>query len=130
MNHLVRYDAACRALAEAKAVDEVRDIRNQAEAMRLYGRQAKNRQLEADAWQLKIGQRFVWARLSQSRRGRLVSQPVAMVSELGSAKVPSLARRFRKLANDTWGRCVPISILSKDIGLAPPLAPEMREAAE
>ena len=33
---LVRYDSARRALAEAKRVDEVAEIRNQAEAMRAY----------------------------------------------------------------------------------------------
>ena len=51
---LIRYDAACRALAEAKATDEVLEIANRAEAMRAYGRQAKNRQLEVDAAEIRI----------------------------------------------------------------------------
>jgi N6-adenosine-specific RNA methylase IME4 len=51
---MARYDAACRALAEAKAVDEVKDIRDQAMAMRLYAKQAKNRELEADAYELRV----------------------------------------------------------------------------
>jgi hypothetical protein len=52
--HLVRYEAACKALADARAVDEVQDIRNKAEAMRVYGMQAKNKTLEVDAAEIRI----------------------------------------------------------------------------
>ena len=54
MTQLVRYTAACKALAEAKATDEVQDIRNKAEAMRAYAQQANNRQLETDAAEIRI----------------------------------------------------------------------------
>ncbi len=37
---LVRYNAACHALAEAKSIDEAKSIRNTAEAMRAYAKQA------------------------------------------------------------------------------------------
>lgn len=50
---LVRYDAACKALAEAKAVDEAKKIRDHAAAMKAYARQVENKELEADAWQIR-----------------------------------------------------------------------------
>ena len=54
MTELVKYDAACRALSEARSTDEVRNILNTAEAMRAYARQAKNRLMETDAAEIRI----------------------------------------------------------------------------
>jgi len=48
-----RYQAACRALAEAKNVDEVLQIRDRVEAIRACARIAENRQLEIDAAEIR-----------------------------------------------------------------------------
>lgn len=51
---LVRYDAMLVAIAEVKAVDEAKDIVDKAEAMRVYARQAKNREAEIDMAEIRI----------------------------------------------------------------------------
>lgn len=54
MNELVRYNEACRAVAAAKNVDEVKDYLDKGVAMQAYARQAKNRELEIDAAEIRM----------------------------------------------------------------------------
>lgn len=54
MTQLVKYEAACRAVAEAVSIDEAKDFRDQSEAMRAYAKQAKNKQLEVQAAEIRI----------------------------------------------------------------------------
>jgi len=49
---LIRYTAACRAVAECRTVDEAKDLRDK--AMRACAHQAKNRDLEIDAAEIRM----------------------------------------------------------------------------
>jgi N6-adenosine-specific RNA methylase IME4 len=66
MSALVLYDNACRAISEAKSIDEVKDLRDKASAMKAYARQARNRQLEIDAAEIRMR--------AERRLGQLIGQ--------------------------------------------------------
>lgn len=107
---LVRYDAACKALAEAKAVDEVKKIRDVAEAMRAYARQAKNKQLEIDAAEIRI------------RAERRVGELIAAQKESGD-----LRHGGDRKSKDATGPLKPITL--DEAGIDKHLADRARKLA-
>jgi hypothetical protein len=54
---LVRYDAACRALAEAKSIDEVKEIRNQASLLPPTRAKPRTGALKPMPWKSACAQR-------------------------------------------------------------------------
>jgi hypothetical protein len=118
---MTRYDNACRALAAAKAVDEVKEIHNQSEAMRAYAKQAKNKQLEIDAAEIRIRAERRIGELMKAQKeaglmadgGDAMKARVAKKPEVAEAKITlaeagidkNLADRARKYAavpDDEW----------------------------
>jgi phage N-6-adenine-methyltransferase len=67
---LVRFDAARHALAEARSVDEVKDVRDRAEALRLYMKQAGHGlEMQNDVAEIKLR--------AERRAGELLEENVS-----------------------------------------------------
>ena len=66
---LVKYEAACRALADCKAVDEVKAWADKAAAMQAYARMAKDKEMETTAAEIRIR--------AERRLGEMLSQQKA-----------------------------------------------------
>lgn len=117
MNALVRYDAMCLAISEAHAIDEVKDIHDQAVAIEAYARQAKNTDAEQKACEIRLrAERRAGKMLSEMEkqsgargtpgpgRGKTVSQPATpfiveqprTLSDIGISRTQS--SRWQKLA--------------------------------
>jgi|SRR4051812_16786345 hypothetical protein len=81
---LVRYDAACRAVAECITIDEAAEIKNRAEALRSYARQAKNRDLEIDACEIRVR--------AERRAGEIILQMRDQLNMVQGRQPPGEAR--------------------------------------
>jgi N6-adenosine-specific RNA methylase IME4 len=90
---LAKYDAACRALAEARSVDEVKNIRDQAVAMAAYARQAKNRDLEADAVEIRMRATRRLDQLRQAQKQTVGLNQGAIPGKTGVKSTPVLDSR-------------------------------------
>jgi phage N-6-adenine-methyltransferase len=108
---LTYYDEACRAVLQAKRVDQVQELLNVAEGMRAYARQAKNKDLEIDAAEIRhratrrLGQMIASQKATvglakgELRRG-VTATPRAPIPTLDEAGIDkNLAKMARKNAS-------------------------------
>jgi N6-adenosine-specific RNA methylase IME4 len=88
---LVRYDAACRAIAEAKTVDEAKEIRDQTVAMKAYARQAKNKDLLADCTVIQMRAEIRVGELMEAQRAAIGLNEGARAGKTRVIEKPALA---------------------------------------
>lgn len=78
-NHLALYDSARAALSKAVRVDEVKKVRDASIAIKAYARIAKDREMEANAYELRAR--------AERRLGEMMEvQPKAKGGEHGGKK--------------------------------------------
>src|ERR1017187_8959880 len=124
---LVLYDAARTALQKAVRCDEVKSIRDKAEAMRAYGKQAGDRQMEADAFEIR--------ERATRRLGVLIADQKALPREQGgglakgaaTAGTKREAPRGKLRGSETDPRSIPTLA---DLGIDKHLADEARKLAK
>lgn len=107
---LVKYDAACQAIAAAKSVDEAKELHDKAEAIRAYARQAKNKTLELDAAEIRIrAERRLGELLEPSKEKRGGSK-----SRKGTLKVTGISKRTSARAQKL--AAVPAEVFESKLG--------------
>lgn len=140
MTTLVRYEQARHALAECQRVDEVKDIRDKAEAMAAYARQAKDTELIQWATEIKVRaerkagellaamkERGELARQGGDRKSESRSEPTTLI-DLGVRADES--SRWQSLASMTDDHFETAVATAKDTAGQVTTAFMLREAAK
>jgi len=154
MNQLVHFENAKRELQLATNVDEVKDLRDKAEALRLYMKQAgESLWMQNQCAEIKVraerraGELLKVTTVKGGERHKLLDGTCERVSKLEDIllyyfikerllysidffklrswafmdgniyKYPEKPQGKYSQLNDTWGRCVPIIAIEKEVGL-------------
>lgn len=96
MSDLAIYDRMCFAIAECHRVDEVKNLRDKAQALELYARQCKNTEAERQAANVRLR--------AERRTGELLSE---------------LARATPQTANPTGVKREPVSNAATRVAASP-----------
>ena len=105
MSALIKYDQARLALAACRNVDDIKDIRDKSEAMRLYAKQANDTELEQWAAEIKLRAQRAIGEISaglekQKNQAALPSGGKSKNEALKDAGIStSTANRYEKLAS-------------------------------
>jgi hypothetical protein len=106
---LVKYDAACKAIAELTTIDAAKELRDKATAMKVYAAQANNKQLEADAVEIRMRATRRLGEMTKAQKETVGLSAGTRGSRVKGARVddkPTLASQGidKNLANEarTW----------------------------
>jgi N6-adenosine-specific RNA methylase IME4 len=115
------YDAARTALAQARTLDEVRDIDDKAAAMAEYARRGKDRKLEVDAIELRVRAMhhygIMLGQIELSRGGRPPKKPVPIAEQVSAAPTLAEIGTDRKFSSATQKiAAIPAPELEQRIG--------------
>lgn len=111
---LVRYEAACAALAACKSVDEVKTWADKAAAMQAYGRMAKDKTLEVSAAEIRI------------RAERRLGEMLAATKASGGLNQAATLKRGPVVVGDDHGKPAP---KLADVGVSKDLSSRAQKLA-
>lgn len=118
MTELIKYNAACKAIAEAKRVDEIKLIHDKADALRAAAKIAKNHQAEIDMAEIRFRAEIRLGELLQETPRVKRGANVANLRNRNNRALPDIKPTLKELGidvnTDTYRHALDLSRISKD----------------